>query len=236
LGTGDTAFKSSMSLEGLKIQDPAIAKLVQGAATGGEALTKVISNNPTLLQKISSAFSTGGVMSGINEIMQNKTTAGLFTGLLSSFLGGAGDKPEKSEVGTGGVDVLQTFVNRLNPDYYGMSQDDKDAIFNNNIGKIQAALARKGLTKGAAEIEATSKLIQAIELEDIQNKQSYANQAWSHFINFLNGNEAIARANYNADLSNYETKKQTLNERIADIVDIISPEKSLSQMMQMYTN
>ena len=166
---------------------------------------------------ITDLFKAGKTFEALQQIAATPAGAATIAGIIGKIFNNE-SAPEQTTVDTQGINMTAEYINRMKPEFYKMSQMEKDFIYNNAMEKINANLAQRGVTRGAASIQAASDLLKEIEVEDMRQQREYASRTFDNFVNYINGREDIALRNYAADTANFNAERAAFNNTIANLV------------------
>lgn len=204
-------------------------KQITNAADAQKAITEVAKETAkaTGNNSVLDLVKQGSWMEALKTIASTPAGAASLGGLIGQVFNN-GDAPEQQAVDTGGLNLTQSYLERLKPEYYKMSDAEKDNIYNRAMEKISANLAERGVTRGAVAVEATKDLIEQIELQDLQQQRQYASNAFYSFVNFISGKESQAYTDYINATNMFNSERSAFNNNIANLIESTLGKKTTS--------
>lgn len=220
----NTTAQNGLSLSNGQIDQSLVDRINNLGSTGvvnpaetADIIKKFASS--TNNQSAMDLIKAGQWSAAIKSIASTPAGTAVIGSLIGKVLGGNESAPEQAAIDTGGLNITQEYINRLAPEYYAMSQAEKDRIYNNAMEKISANLAERGVTRGAVAVEATKDLLAEIELADMQQQRQYAAIAFNSFVDYLNGQESRAFQNYVNATNMFNQDRANFNNTIANLIE-----------------
>lgn len=219
--------------QNLSLKDPnLVANSITNSQAARDQVVKYATANKD--QSALDLIQAGNWVGALQRLISTPQGAALTAGLIGKVFNNE-SAPEMQAIDAGGLNMTQEYLNRLKPEYYAMSQEEKDYIYKNAMEKINANLAQRGVTRGAVSMKAASDIIQAIEMQDLQQQRQFASNAFYSFVDYLNGKEQQAYTNYINATNQFNESRAAFNQNIAGLIELSSGKKTGSSYKTVLT-